>query len=317
MRLAQPDDLVLFISPDRKRFIVRLVPGGALHTHRGVVQHDDVLGQPLGRFVISHNDARFTVLRPSMEEVLMSLPRESQIVYPKDIGYLLLKLSIMPGTTVIEAGSGSGILTTALARYVTPGGHVYSYDVRPDMIARARDNIDRAGLTASVTFHEQSIEAGFAETGVDAVFLDVREPWRYLAQVHDALGNGGFFGSLVPTINQVVDLVHGLTRQAFTDVEVSELMLRQYKAVPERIRPLDRLTAHTGFLLFARRSRLAARPTDEEALGEDYQTPVEDTDDAAPVEDTDAAPVEGVHDDALVEDVDDEAPVDGAGSAAP
>jgi len=255
MRLAQPDDLVLLISPDRKRFIVRLVPGGAFHTHRGVVLFDDCIGQPLGHRVTSHNGARFTVLRPSMEELLKSLPRSTQIVYPKDVGYILLKLSILPGTCVIEAGSGSGVLTTALARYVTPGGHVYSYDVRADMIERARSNLERVGLAHAVTFHQQSIEAGFVQTEVDALFLDVREPWLYLRQAVAALSDGGFFGAIVPTINQVTDLVKGLARGPFVEVEVSELMLRQYRPVPERVRPLDRMTAHTGYLLFARKTR--------------------------------------------------------------
>jgi len=273
MRTAQPGDLVLLVSSDHKRFIVRLAPGDDLHTHRGVVAHDQILGQIPGASVSSHIGARFTLLRPSWNELLMTLPRATQIVYPKDIGLLLLRLSIAPGTRVIEAGSGSGVLTTALARYVTPGGHVYSYDVRPDMLERARANVARVGLEDAVTFSQRSIEAGFQETDVDALFLDVREPWLYLGQAAAAMAEGSFFGAIVPTVNQVVDLVAGLARQPFTDVDIIELLERRYKAVPQRVRPLDRLTAHTGFLLFARRLSApyamgdrarAARPEDDE-----------------------------------------------------
>ena len=134
MPLAKPDDLVLFVSPDRKRFVVRLEPGETFHTHRGMIPHDDVIGTPLGRQVESHNGSRFTIMRPDMDELLRSLPRATQIVYPKEIGYILLKLAVFPGVRVVEAGCGSGITTCALARYVTPGGHVYSYDARADML---------------------------------------------------------------------------------------------------------------------------------------------------------------------------------------
>jgi tRNA (adenine57-N1/adenine58-N1)-methyltransferase catalytic subunit len=272
MPTLPPGELALLISPDRKRFMVRLQVGGELHTHRGVVRHDDILVAAVGGSVFSHNGARFAVLRPSMDEVLMTLPRNSAIVYPKDIGYILLKLSIVPGVTVIEAGSGSGVLTTALARYVTPGGHVHSYDARADMIALASANVERIGLADAVTFHQRSIEAGFLQTDVDALFLDVREPWHFLHQAVDAMAEGAFFGSLVPTINQVVQLVARLHREHFADIELVEILLRSYKTVPDRIRPQDRLTSHTGFLLFARKRVRVARPdadADDADDGED------------------------------------------------
>jgi tRNA (adenine57-N1/adenine58-N1)-methyltransferase catalytic subunit len=267
MPLPQPGDVVLLISPDRKRFVLRLTPGEQLHTHRGIINHDDVLAQQLGSGLLSHTGHRFTVLQPSIDETLMSLRRATQIVYPKEIGYILLKLSITPGRRVIEAGSGSGVLTAALARYVSPDGHIYSYEARPDMINLARANVDRVGLADVVTFHLQSIEVGFEEREVDAVFLDVREPWLYLEQSIVALTDGAFFGAIVPTVNQLVDLVTALTRRAtFTDVEIDELMLRQYKPVPERLRPMDRLTAHTGYLVFARKLALGSYQSPESGL---------------------------------------------------
>ncbi len=254
MAAPQPADIILLISPDRKRFVLRLQSGAALHTHCGVIPHDAILETPYGGSVLSHTGHPFTVLQPTMEEALMSLRRATQIVYPKEIGYILLKLSILPGRRVIEAGAGSGVLTAALARYVQPGGSVYSYEVRLDMLELARENVSRLGLIASVEFRHRSIEDGFLEHDVDAVFLDLREPWRHLDAVSQALANGGFFGSVVPTVNQVIELVNGLQRRSdFTDVEVLELLLRQYKPIAERLRPMDRLTAHTGFLTFARK----------------------------------------------------------------
>lgn len=250
----QAGDIVLLISPDLKRFLVQLEPGAEQHTHRGFVRHDDIIGQPTGKVVLSHSGQRFTVLRPSMEELLTSVKRATQIVYPKDAGYILLKLDVVPGKRVVEAGSGSGSFTIALARYVTPGGHVYSYEIREDMHNLARNNVTHVGLQDAVTFHHQSIEEGFHEREVDAVFLDVREPWLYLEQAAEAMAGGAFFGAIVPTVNQMVALTTAIQRrERFTDLEVAELMLRQYKTVPERVRPMDRMTAHTGFLAFARR----------------------------------------------------------------
>lgn len=254
MRNPEPGDIVLLISPDSKRFLVRLEPGCEQHTHRGYVRHDDIIGQPTGRIVLSHSGQRFTVLHPSMEETIMSVRRATQIVYPKDLGYILLKLSIVSGVHVIEAGSGSGALTVALARYVSPGGQVYSYEVREDMHNLARNNVETVGLSEAVTFHLGSIDEGFVERDVDALFFDLREPWLYLEHATEAMADGAFLGSVVPTMNQLVNLVTAIQRrEAFTDLEVCELLLRQYKTVPERMRPMDRLTAHTGYLAFARK----------------------------------------------------------------
>jgi tRNA (adenine57-N1/adenine58-N1)-methyltransferase len=249
---AAPDDLVVLISEDRKRFFVRLQPGHVLHTHKGQVYHDDILGQPLGRWVTSHIAHRFLVLPPSVHDLSMNVKRATQIVYPKDIGYILVKMNIVPGVRVVEAGSGSGALTLALARYVWPGGRVYSYEVREDMLDLASKNVALAGLDEAVDFKLRHIDAGFDEKNVDAVFLDVREPWHYLGRAAEALRGGGFFGALVPTANQVIDLLAELRVNDWADIEVSELLLRLYKPVPGRLRPEDRLTPHTGYLIFAR-----------------------------------------------------------------
>lgn len=250
---TQAHDLVLLISEDRKRFFIRLSPGEVLHTHKGQVHHDDIIGQPVGRTITSHNGHAFLVLSPSIHDLSMNVRRATQIVYPKDIGYILVKMNIVPGTRVIEAGTGSGALATALARYVSPGGRVYSYEVREEMLRLAAKNLALAGLDDVVELKLRDIRQGFDEEEVDAVFLDVREPWLYLLQAGAALRGGGFFGAIVPTANQVIELLGGLEAGPWADIEVSELLLRLYKAVPGRLRPEDRLTPHTGYLIFARK----------------------------------------------------------------
>ncbi len=249
---AQAGDLALLYGPDGKRFLIRLQPGEVLHTHRGMIPHDALIGTPLGRTVYTHLDMPFLALEPSLHDLLLKLRRASQIMYPKDIGYVLLKLNISSGKRVIEAGSGSGAMTIALANAIRPHGCVVSYEVRPDMLSLARKNVDSLGLLPYVDFKLRDIAAGFDETDVDACFLDLREPWEYLEQVRQAVKPGGFFGALVPTANQVIDTLTGLQRLGFGAIEVEELLLRPYKPVPGRLRPVDRIVAHTGYLIFAR-----------------------------------------------------------------
>jgi len=241
------------MSRDRKTFIVRLQPGAELQTHRGVIRHDDLIGQPLGREVQSHLGYPFLVLEPSTHDLILDLKRTTQIMYPKDIGYVLLKMNIGPGSRVVEAGTGSGGLTLALARAVMPTGRVYSYEVRPDVLSLAAKNLEELGLLPFVELKERDIAKGFNEVDVDALFLDLRTPWEYLAQAHAALKSGGFFGATVPTANQVVRLTQALPEHGFAAIEVEEILLRPYKAVPARLRPMDRMVAHTGYLIFARK----------------------------------------------------------------
>jgi tRNA (adenine57-N1/adenine58-N1)-methyltransferase len=224
-----------------------------LETDRGVLSHDDLIGQPIGSEVRTHLGYAYYLLLPTTEEIVKNLPRESQIIFPKDAGYIMMKLGIAPGSRVVEAGTGSGGLCLALATAVGPEGHVFSYDVRNDMQLLARRNLERAGLNNRVTLTRQDAQAGFAETEVDAVFLDLLIPHHLLEQSRAALRGGGVLGCLVPTANQVIDLLKALaSHPGYTFVEVEELILRAYKAVAARLRPEDHMIGHTGYLVFAR-----------------------------------------------------------------
>lgn len=258
--LAQPGDLVLLISEDGKRFYTRLAPGHRQHTHQGIIDHDALLGQPLGRQVISTTGHAYVVVEPSLAELMKEVKRKTQIVYPKEAGRIIFKLNIYSGRRVIEAGAGSGALTLALARLVAPTGRVYSYEARPEILQNARANLERVGLAGWVEFRQGNIGDGFQETGVDALFLDVREPWRYLAQARAALKQSGFFGAIVPTTNQVSELLVALKVHDFGGLEVEETFLRTYKAIPGRLRPADVMVGHTGYLIFARKVEPGAFP---------------------------------------------------------
>jgi tRNA (adenine57-N1/adenine58-N1)-methyltransferase len=246
-------EVALFILARNRRFLARLEPGMVQHTHEGLIRHDEVIGQAPGATLRTHLGHPFLALRPSLYEVLMSLRRVSQIIYPKDIGYILLKLNVGPGSRIVECGTGSGVLTTALARAVGSGGRVYSYEQREDMLSVAQKNLSNVGLMDRVELKQRDAAEGFDERDVEALFLDVREPWLYLQQVWTTLAPGGFFGAIVPTANQVSELISGLEGGRFGDIEVCEILLRAYKPVAARLRPTDRMSAHTGYLIFARR----------------------------------------------------------------
>jgi len=250
---ARAGERVLIITGDGKRYLVRLQPGVQFHTHLGIIAHDDLIGRGLGREVQSHLGHRFVVVRPSIHDLLMRVKRRSQIIYPKEIGMILLKLDLTDGRRVVEAGTGSGALTTAMAWAVQPRGHVYSFDIRDDMLAAARQNLQANELAPYVTLEQADATQPLPVTDADAIFLDVREPQDCLQSACDVLAPGGFFGSLVPTTNQVSVLLSGMARYPLTDIEVLEIMLRGYKPVPGRLRPKDRMVAHTGYLIFARK----------------------------------------------------------------
>lgn len=245
-------DLVELVGLRHKSFIVRIQAGSELHTHRGMLKHDDLIGKPWGTKITSHLGNPFYVLQPSLGDLLKELPRTSQILYPKDIGFILINMGIGEGQLVLEAGTGSGALTAALAFSVGSTGTVISYDNREDMQLVARKNLARLELDQRVTFKLRDISLGFDETGVDSVFLDLPNPYDYIAQVRRALKFGGYFGSILPTANQVSRLLVALRQNDFAFVDVCEMLLRYYKAEADRFRPTDRMVAHTGYLIFAR-----------------------------------------------------------------
>jgi tRNA (adenine57-N1/adenine58-N1)-methyltransferase len=249
---ARAGDLVQLVGLRHKHFLVRLEEGAELQTHRGVLQHDDLIGLPWGSLVSSHLGNPFYLLQPALDDLLRATRRNTQILYPKDIGFILVSMGIGPGVHVVEAGTGSGGLTTALAFAVGNDGRVTSYEVRPEMQELAHKNLDQLGMAERVVFKERDVLEGFEETGVDALFLDLPAPFDVIPHVRKALKLGGFFGCILPTTNQVARLVAVLRKNHFAFIEVCEIMLRHYKAEPDRFRPADRMVAHTGYLIFAR-----------------------------------------------------------------
>ncbi|WP_462325188.1 tRNA (adenine-N1)-methyltransferase [Desulfoplanes sp.] len=251
--MLQAGQLVMLVSPKGKRYFRVLDPEGVLHTHDGKLALGDVLELGFGAHVETHLGRPYSILLPTLYDLIKGIKRHTQIMYPKDIGYALLRLGVGPGKRIIEAGSGSGGMTTALAWSVGREGKVFSYDRREEFSELCRNNLQWAGLAERVEWCSRDIAEGFEQTGADGLFLDVRTPWEYLEQAAAAMGPGAPIGFLLPTTNQVQDLLMALEKAPFGDVEVLEVLLRKYKVNGERFRPDDRMVAHTGFLIFARK----------------------------------------------------------------
>lgn len=246
-------DTVQLVGLRHAFHLVRIMKGQTLHTHRGILNHDDLIGKPWGSQVFSHTGSPFFILKPSIADIVRTTKRNTQIMYPKEIGFILVTMGIGPGSKVIEAGTGSGGLTQALAYMVGDSGKVYSYEKREDMQKLAISNIKNLGLDDRVVFRMQDIEQGFTEEDIDSIFLDLPNPYDYLPQVRRSLKSGGNFGTILPTANQVIKTLVELRRNTFAFTDVCEILLRYYKPEADRFRPTDRMVAHTGFLVFSRK----------------------------------------------------------------
>jgi tRNA (adenine57-N1/adenine58-N1)-methyltransferase len=201
------------------------------------------------------------LLRPTLSDLAMKVKRTTTIVYPKDTGMMLLGTVVHPGARVIECGSGSGALSVILANFVRPDGRVFSYERRPEFSANARENVKRYGLEEYCEFKVADPElGGFEEKDVDAVFLDLPEPWTVLRAAHDALKGGHSLVSIVPTFEQVRKATSVMEMEGFARIRVKEMMERGILVRASGIRPADRMVGHTIYLIFGHK---VARPEAE------------------------------------------------------
>jgi tRNA (adenine57-N1/adenine58-N1)-methyltransferase len=251
--MIQDQDLALVVDLKDKAHLVKIDAGQKFETHHGFILYDAMIGRPWGSVLHSSLGHPYLVVQPGTADLIRHIKRSSQVIFPKDSAYIVMRLNAKPGARVLESGCGSGGLTLALAQAVMPHGRVYSQEIREDFIALTRRNMERVGLAGYVEFiHGDSTQGFKVDEPVDAVFLDMPQPESCVPQARAVLKDGGFFGSLLPTTNQVQNLLRALDRSAFGLIDVEEIMTRRYKPVADRLRPQDRMIAHTGFLIFAR-----------------------------------------------------------------
>lgn len=248
--LIASGDHVLLTLEGGKTFLVRMQEGLTHSTHHGAVRHDDIIGRDWGDVLLSSTGKALYLLKPRGIDRMMKVKRRTNIMYPKDVAYLLAELDVRPGDRVVEIGSGSGSMTQALARAVSPGGQVFSYDRRPEFSELARENCEVAGVGDVVEFRAR--EAGDPlEPDVDAVFTDVPEPWNEVAVIYEALRGSGRFAAGVPTFNQAEQLAVALERGGFAMIETVEILVRSILARRGKTRPAHRMIGHTQLLVSA------------------------------------------------------------------
>ena len=241
---------VLLVDPKRRRYLLRLQSGAAFHTHAGILDHDTIIGAEEGSSVAGSTGRRFLVLRPTLADVVLKMPRGAQVIYPKDLGAILLAADIAPGMQVLEAGVGSGALSMTLLR---AGAIVVGYELRDDFAARAEDNVgDWLGAEMPYRVERRDVYDGIDEHDLDRIVLDLPEPQRVLAHAERALRPGGILLAYLPSITQVAALRAALTRSAFGMEETSEVLRRTWHVEERSVRPDHRMVAHTGFLTTAR-----------------------------------------------------------------
>ena len=263
--LIKENDLIFLILDNRRRWMVQVKPGEQFHTHKGIIDFDDIIGKPFGSCIFSKptesQGYKFYVFKPLPSDYILYMSRNTQIIYPEDAGLILLYTGIGPGSIVIETGCGSGALTCILGNYVKPNGHIYSYDIREKSLKRAKKNVLRANLQDVVTIQYGDIlEDDFGHKNVDSIVLDMAMPWEAIANVKNYLKLSGTLASFSPTIEQVKKTTFALIKNEFYEVNTFELIKRKIQVKENATRPEARMIGHSGYLTFGRKFQDVKNP---------------------------------------------------------
>jgi tRNA (adenine57-N1/adenine58-N1)-methyltransferase len=253
--------------------MIKMQAGQTFHTHKGYLKLDELIGKEYGAPIKSSLGIYFTTLKPALTDYIMKSSRNTQIIYPKDAALIVMFSGIGPGSRVVESGTGTGSLTTALAHYVGSTGKVYTYELRSEFQKNAAKNLERSKLIDHVEMKSGDVTLGIEERDVDAVILDLAVPWLVVPHAHEALRPSGILVSFSPTIDQVVKTTEALKENGFVFIETIECMMRAMQVERGKTRPQTLMTGHTGYITHARKIlKLPAEVTPEVALEEETET---------------------------------------------
>ncbi len=249
MRIKK-DENILLLSEDKKfERIIKYQPLKEVHTHLGKIVLPEKL--EFGDKISSSKNKVFYVLKPSLSDLMMKIKRKTTIIYPKDAGFIILELRIKSGSKVCEVGTGSGAFLTLLSSIVGNKGKVYTFERRKDFFELAKKNLENYGLSKNIEFNLRDIEKeGFPRIKVDAVFIDVPEPWKLIKFVPKILKPGHTLGSLSPNIEQIQKTKEEMERNGFIRIRVYEILLREIMVRRIGTRPKEFGIVHTGYLIF-------------------------------------------------------------------
>lgn len=252
-------DVAVLYDRRRRRYRVELKLGGSFSTHLGAIPHDEIIGRLEGFTAVTHKGHRLLVFRPTFRESVLELPRQSQVIYPKDIAQILMHGDIYPGASVVELGLGSGAMSAGLLRAIGPTGSLTTYEVREEILSAAKNNVTR--LASEASNHSVVVgdvyETGIGERDQDRIVTDVPEPWQITDSAVAALRTGGILICYLPTVLQVHQITMALTQDnRWRLVNTVELMEREWHVADNSARPGHRMIGHTGFITTARRTEL-------------------------------------------------------------
>lgn len=247
---------VLFYFNNSKKWLAKISKKESLHTHIGVIKHSDAIGKEYGSRLITNKDKYVYLLKPTMYDYVMKIQHGTQIVYPKDIGYIVARAGIGSGQKILEIGTGSGSLTSFIASIVKPRGHVYTFDVDENFMKIAEKNIKRARVSKYVTQHNLDLKTTkkMPLTEADVALIDLGDPWVVVPQVRKMLKGSGSIFAICPTMNQLEKLTMALVENEFTDIESTEHILRTIEAREGKTRHSFQGIGHTTYLCFARKA---------------------------------------------------------------
>jgi tRNA (adenine57-N1/adenine58-N1)-methyltransferase len=250
----EPGERALLVDRRGRRYMITLKQGDRFHFHQGFIDHDAIIGEDEGVRLSASSGARLIAYRPSLADFILKMPRGAQVIYPKDVGIILIEADIYPGATVLEAGTGSGALTLALARAVGDRGRVISYELREDFAARARANVESflGKIPDAVDLRVGDVVDASIEEPVDRVVLDLPEPWRVLARAVELMRPGAIFCSYVPSTTQVSQTTEALRAAGMGEIATREVLVRTWHVEGTAVRPDHRMVAHTGFVMTGR-----------------------------------------------------------------
>ena len=248
------EDYVLIFLSKQKNWLVKVESGKSFHTHRGLLNFDSIIGQEYGSTSITSLGEIMWILKPTIYDFVLKCRRLTQIVYPKDLGVIAARTGLSPGKIVVESGTGSGSLTMFAANLVKPSGHVYSFEIRPEFLKIAENNIIRAGLSKNVTIKLCDAKEGLNIIDADIALLDIGDPWTLVKPMWKSLKGSGNLAAISPTMNQVEKLTDELIETGFVDIESIEVIVRGLEARSGKTRPSMRMIGHTAYLTFARKS---------------------------------------------------------------
>ncbi|HUI86829.1 MAG TPA: tRNA (adenine-N1)-methyltransferase [Nitrososphaerales archaeon] len=264
METITPESYILVYRDRRRKWIIRPKDTPKLHTHLGILDVGALVGGSYGRTATTTLGDTLTILKPTIEDLTMKLARRTQVIYPKDLGLIALKLGIHSGSRVVETGTGSGSTTAMLAYLVQPGGMVYTYEINPEFQETAKKNIEKLGFGDYVKFVAGDAKNGFEETEMDAGVLDVGDPWDVIPSMKKSLKPSAPMVAITPTTNQAERLVQKMKDEGFAAIEALEIMMRHLEARVGMTRPSNIMIGHTAYLVFGRTTASETPPAGDE-----------------------------------------------------